>query len=283
MKNISTLVDDIYAVIKGEGGWDAAVSKFFAEGLTLLAERRFNGEEDVRAKLSLSQLGNPDRKLWFKFNMPESAEPMSAELLGTFFYGDILEITVIALAMAAGHDVRCLQQKTEINGVPGSLDVVIDGWMVDVKSASSYGFQKFQKNALKEDDPFGYISQLSSYLYAERNNPNVIMKTKAAFLVVKKDRFKLVLDVYDLTEELSAKEGEVEYKKAMVEGPMPEKCYEPVPEGKSGNMKLATGCSYCDFKALCWPEMRTFLYSDGPKFLVKVVKTPQVYEVKDET
>jgi hypothetical protein len=43
---------------------------------------------------------------------------------------------------------------------------VIDGVTVDVKSASKYGFEKFLKHNLREDDPFGYISQLSSYVYA---------------------------------------------------------------------------------------------------------------------
>jgi hypothetical protein len=41
-------------------------------------------------------------------------------------------------------------------------------------------------------------------------------------------------------------------------------------------------CSYCEYKKTCWPEMRTFLYSYGPEFLIKVKNKPKVKEVVDE-
>ena len=72
----------------------------------------------------------------------------------------------------------------------------------------------------------------------------------------------------------------VKYIKQLVEGDEPtEYCYDPVPDGKSGNMKLAMGCSYCQFKEHCYPNMRVFAYSYGPKYLVDVVKEPKVQEV----
>jgi len=54
----------------------------------------------------------------------------------------------------------------------------------------------------------------------------------------------------------------------------PERAYEPVPHNKSGNTKLGTQCSYCDFKKHCWPQARKFLYSNGPIWMVDVVKEP---------
>jgi hypothetical protein len=55
---------------------------------------------------------------------------------------------------------------------------------------------------------------------------------------------------------------------------------EPVPQSAtSKNMKLCTTCSYCGFKKECWPEARTFMYSTGPVFLVKVVDVPRVQEI----
>ena len=77
----------------------------------------------------------------------------------------------------------------------------------------------------------------------------------------------------------------IEHIKALVLGPEPtEYCHEPIPDGKSGNMKLATGCSYCQFKEHCYPEMRVFSYAYGPKYLCKVVNEPRVREfVLDET
>ena len=72
----------------------------------------------------------------------------------------------------------------------------------------------------------------------------------------------------------------IKHVKEMVEKEeVPEPCYDPVPDGKSGNMKLPVGCSYCHFKKTCYPELRTFLYSTGPKFLVEVKNEPKVQEV----
>ena len=60
----------------------------------------------------------------------------------------------------------------------------------------------------------------------------------------------------------------------------PERCYELVADGKSGNMKLGVGCSYCAYKHECWgDDLRTFIYANGPRYLVKTVNTPNVIEV----
>ena len=50
---------------------------------------------------------------------------------------------------------------------------------------------------------------------------------------------------------------------------------EPEPDGKSGNTKLCTQCSYCDFKKICWPHMRTFIYKGGPRYLINVAREPR--------
>ena len=43
------------------------------------------------------------------------------------------------------------------------MDSKIDGEVVDVKTASSYSFKKFEQGTLNEDDPFGYVTQLTGY------------------------------------------------------------------------------------------------------------------------
>ena len=292
MKDISTLVPDMNDVLRGMGGWDEAITRFLSEGIADLSAKRFNEKREERNYLSPSMMGKPcDRQKWYMVNTPSSGEALGAEAIGTFFYGDILEIFAIALAKAAGHTVTGLQEKLDICGIPGSGDVVIDGWVVDVKSASSYGFEKFKNNQLKgyykttkatgkvwvppeEADGFGYISQLSSYLYGYRDNPEVHHKDRAAFLAVKKDRFKLHLDFYNLEEEVKNKPQEVDRNIRMVEGEMPPRGFDDTEDGKSGNRKLKFQCSYCNYKHDCWPGIRTFLYSDGPRYLTKVVRQP---------
>lgn len=274
-------MEDIYRVVEGKGGWDATVTEFFSSSLSSIAEARFSQEQVPRDYLSLSGIGSPcDRRLWYKINQTESSEPLTAEALGTFFYGDLLEALVLSLAKAAGHNVEGMQDKVEVFGIPGSRDAVIDGVTVDVKSASKYGFEKFRKHNLREDDPFGYISQLSSYVYAGKDDPLVKNKTEGAFLVVQKDRFKLCLDRYDFTEEIAKKEEEIERVKKLVAGSIPEDRIPPVPQSKtSENTVLSTTCGYCDFRKVCWPEARTFLYSTGPVFMVDVVNEPRVTEL----
>jgi len=283
MPTIYTLVDDINEVILGNGGWDNTITQTFSEELSKVAETRFHQEQQPRDYLSLSSIGQPcKRKLWYKINEGDKAAPPTAEMLGTFFYGDLIETMVIALAKAAGHDVLGEQDRVDVHGIKGHRDCVIDGVTVDIKSASKYGFKKFQDHNLREDDPFGYISQLSSYVYAGKDDPLVTEKNIGAFLVVQKDRFKLCLDVYDFTEELAKKEQEVESIKKMVTWPSPPDQLPTVPQSKtSPNKMLGVACNYCEFRKHCWPDARTFIYSTGLVHLTDVKKEPNVPELKE--
>jgi len=282
LKTIDTLIPDMLKVVSGEGDWDDAVSKFLSEQISLSAYERFKEPQKPRGYLGLSSVGKPcKRQIWYDVNTPEKGEPFTAKTLGNFFYGDIIERFVLSLIMASGHSMEGLQQQLDVFGIKGHGDVIIDGRVVDVKSASSYSFEKFKKNNIREDDPFGYISQLSSYLYGYKDDPRVTDKTKASFLVIKKDKFDICLDTYDLTEELAKKEQEIENIKRVVKDAVPPpKRWDDEPDGKSGNMKLGTGCSYCNHKNHCWPNIRTFLYSTGPRYLTRVIRVPDVPELK---
>lgn len=282
MAKLDTLVEDIYEVIRGNGGWTQTVTDHFAQELSRVAQTRFEQEQQPRNYLSLSAIGQAcKRKLWYKMRNPEAGEPLSAEALGTFFYGDLIETMVLSLAKAAGHDVQGEQTALDVFGIKGHRDCIIDGVTVDVKSASKFGFQKFAAHNLKNDDPFGYISQLSSYVYAGKDDPLVKDKTRGAFLVVQKDRFKLCLDVYDFTEELERKEAEISQVKKLVDWPNPPDRLPTVPQSKtSPNKMLGVACNYCEFRKTCWPEARTFIYSTGPVHLVDVAKEPNVPEIK---
>ena len=153
---------------------------------------------------------------------------------------------------------------------------------VDVKSCSSYAFKKFKEGKLRDDDPFGYISQLSSYVYAGKDDPLVTDKTHGAFLAVDKQNGHICLDVYDFSKDLKNKEEEIVSIRDMVKGSLPKERIKPIPQSKtSPNTKLSMQCSYCEYKKLCYPKMRTFLYSYGPEFLIDVNTKPKVPEVKE--
>jgi CRISPR/Cas system-associated exonuclease Cas4 (RecB family) len=281
MKSIDTLVEDIYSVITSGEGWTTEISKKTSDRIAKQLDRQFHRTSGRGSNLRMSNLGTPcKRKLWYSTHGVFEPEPTPPHVRNKFLFGDFVEQYVLGLCEAAGHTVEGLQTEVYIGSIRGSRDCIIDGMLVDVKSASSESFKKFRANGLRENDPFGYLSQLSSYLFASRNDPLLKYQKEAAFLVMDKQFGHIHLDRYDLTDYLERKEEEVaEVIKVCKDTHPPERPYEPVPMGKSGNMKLDTACSYCDFKRHCWPEARGFLYSNGPVWLTKVVKEPDVWEM----
>ena len=281
MKKIDTLIRDINKTLKGMGGWDGIRGQSLGYGISLIANQRFSKPQEPRGYLSLSSVGTPcKRKLWYKINRTDEGEELTPNTFLKFFYGDMIEELVLQLAIASGHDVTGEQDRLDVHGVKGHRDAVIDGMTVDVKSCSSYAFKKFKEGRLRDDDPFGYISQLSSYVYAGQNDPLVTDKVRGAFLAVDKQNGHICLDVYDFTEELKTKEEEILETIYMVDGEIPEERIPTVPQSKSSeNTKLSMQCSYCEFKFLCWENLRTFIYSSGPEYLIDVVQEPRVPEV----
>ena len=280
-KTINTLVEDMYNVVEGKGGWTDAIGSLMGEGIATVANQRFGKPQEPRGYLSLSSIGSPcQRKLWYKINKTNEADKLTSNTLLKFFFGDMIEELALSIAVAAGHKVEGMQDRLDVHGIKGHRDAVIDGMTVDVKSASPFAFKKFKEGNLRDDDPFGYISQLSSYVYAAKDDPLVTNKTAGAFLVIDKVNGHICLDVYDFEEELKTKEQEMLAAKEMVAGPIPEDRIPPVPQSKtSPNTKLDMTCSYCEFNKICWPEVRTFIYSTGPLHLVDVVTEPRTIEV----
>ncbi len=284
MKTIDTLIKDINEVIKGKGGWTEAVNEYFKETIGEAAERRLTPTTEKREKtLRMSNIGTPcKRKLWYYLNLSEHEQDLPANAHLKFFYGDIIEGLLLSLAKAAGHTVEGEQDEIIVDGIVGHRDAVIDGVTVDVKSASTMGFKKFEKNELRVDDPFGYLKQLTGYVYGAKDDPLVKDKKGGAFLVMDKTLGNLVLDYYDLEHELELFPSVVVATKLMVTMKIePHREWEPVPDGKSGNMKLPAACSYCDYKWECWKGLRGFAYSNGPTYLTKVVNVPKVPEFKE--
>jgi len=272
MANIETLVEDIYALFEREQKFDTQLFKDFGNNLTDVMTTRFN-EERKGGVLRLSNIGKPDRQLWFEVNDPGGGEKLPPQAHIKFMYGDMQEQLCILLAKLAGHDVQNEQEEVEINGIKGHLDCIIDGYVVDVKSASRFAFSKFKEGTLllPGNDAFGYIGQLAGYVHAKTPGKD------GYFLAVNKDLGHLAL--LKVPAEVLGQykvEDRIEHDKEMVRGPMPDRCYPDVPDGKSGNMKLDTGCSYCARKFQCWPELRTYYYSNGPRYLTKVVREPKV-------
>lgn len=278
MKSIDTLIEDIYNLFSSEYAPDEHNVEIFAKRLANKIAYRINKDNNQKPTLRMSNIGtNCDRKLYYSINNHEEAEELTPQTKLKFLYGDILEELLLFMASEAGHNVELSQEIVETNGIVGHIDAIVDGELVDVKSAASYSFQKFKNQTLADDDKFGYIDQLNGYLYSLQNNSELINKTQAHFFVINKENGELCLCTIDT----NAKDYDdfIEEKKQMLASDsIPDRAFEPVPEGKSGNLKLGTVCSYCNFKKKCYPDLRTFLYSQGPVFLTHVEKEPKVPE-----
>lgn len=294
MTKIETLVPDIYQLIQNgvEQEEEEHDYKGFGRQSSDVLERGLQPRDGQRAaRVWFSNAGHPcHRKLWYKIHTPNRAEPLLPHTRIKFLYGDLLEGLLLDLAVRAGHVVEHEQERVEFNGITGRIDAVIDGVLVDVKSASSYAFKKFEGHLRSEDDAFGYLGQLAGYLQAVRTFGSPFIKTnrvdpsRAAFLAINKETGKLCLDIHEFTDEEleTATDRLVRARDAGLGDVTPDRAFEPVPEGKSGNLKLNTNCSYCEFRQFCWPGLRTFLYSNKPVHLVNVEREPNVPELKEE-
>ena len=158
------------------------------------------------------------------------------------------------------------------------MDCKIDGEVVDIKTASGYGFKKFRDGTLGEDDTFGYLAQLAGYEQAEGTN-------NGGFLALNKETGELALFQPDDLDKPNIPYRINEIKKTLKEDNPPERCYDPVPEGKAGNMKLPRECFYCPHKIECYKDsndgigLRAFKYAKGTAYLTTVVTEPKVEEI----
>lgn len=272
MKKINTLISDIQSRLLSGKPFDADTVETFSVNLAKKLANRLS-EERGKPSLRLSNLGTPcDRKLWYSINKPDFAEPLPASTRLKFLFGDILEEVVLFLARAAGHTVEKEQDSVEVHGVRGHIDGVIDDELVDVKSASSYSFRKFKDHGLVNDDPFGYLVQLGTYSRG-------LGKSRAHFLAVDKTLGHITLDTHEFPDKDYS--VIVAQKRAMLAtATPPPRAYADEPDGKSGNRKLGLACSYCPFKLVCWPGVRAFKYARGPAFLTRVVRQPDVPELR---
>lgn len=277
MKQIDTLVDDIYEVLKTSESADGVdqelIIEEFGEAMkSLLRDNVLHVREDKRT-LRMSNIGRQDRFLWFVHN-GYSKESFTPATLMKFLYGHATEELVLALVKLAGHKVTHQQAEAEVGGIKGSMDCMIDDVLIDVKTASPYGFKKFKQGGIRFDDPFGYIDQLRGYAAS-------LGVDEGGWLVIDKSGGHLCthLESFKYDEPIEVR---IEHlHQVMAEPEMPEQCYELVPDGKSGNTKLAMECSYCAYKQHCFPDMKVFAYSTGPRFLVDVINYPKVAEIYD--
>jgi hypothetical protein len=283
MASINTLVNDINQLLREDKRFSKDGLEGLKEALGKGLETRLGEKEgDNKSPLRMSNLGSPcDRKLWYTVNRPDIKEDLQPRARLTFLYGEIVENLILALAKEAGHRVEGVQDEVELEGILGHRDAVIDGVTVDIKSANSRMFQKFSKpvEELKKDIWFAsYIDQLQLYMEAGKDDPLVTVKKAGAFIAFDKEMGHIT--TLFIKKEDGYRDRVISKKETVASSEPPNRGFNDEADGASGNRKLCTYCSYCQYKRDCWPGLRTFVSSSGPKFLTKVSREPNLLEVK---
>jgi hypothetical protein len=218
-----------------------------------------SGKSRDEFTLRMSNIGRPTCQLWFQKNHPDKALPKPSTFVMNMMIGDIVEAVFKGLLKAADVEFEDTDKVSLTVGdsndtrVSGSYDLVLDGAVDDVKSASPWSYQnKFDSfGTLAKGDGFGYVGQLAGYAKASG-------KRVGGWWVVNKGNgdFKYVpADGLDLDKELDKIKSTVE----TVNNNEFKRCFSPVPEffrGKpTGNKVLNDNCRFCDFRYECWPTM----------------------------
>jgi len=162
MNELKNLVSDLENMFDtGKQPTDKDLEVFAHDVLSVIKEsfkpRKLTSKEALR----FSSIGRPDRQLWYTYNKPEIAERLHLSTRVKFMYGDLIEQLLVLLIKTAGYEVTDRQAEVTTDGVKGHTDGRINGVLVDYKSASPHSFNKFITGQIFNDDPFGYITQLS--------------------------------------------------------------------------------------------------------------------------
>ena len=265
MKTINTVVQDVYNLMdsKEYTGDLNKVAKTIGEEVTEAVVNALTPRE-VKKGLRMSGIGKCERAQWYDQHDYEQ-EPISGQVYLTFLQGHILEAVLLGLVELSGHEVTGKQGKHTIADINGSQDCVIDGELVDVKTASNWSFtNKFKEDGIDEDS-FGYIKQLSAYGKGEDRDTGYFLAFNKNNSTLKLCEQKLEKDVDTFIVDLKAK---MEQK----EPPMRLANATKVENHRAGgcSVKLNMTCAFCGFKKDCFPDLTVKQsgnftnYYDGP-------------------
>ena len=208
----------------------------------------------------MSNVGRPSCQLWFEKNKPQEALPKPTTFVMNMMLGDIVEAVFKGILKEAGVKYEDPKRVTLDMGedspqrvVTGEYDLVVDGAVDDVKSASDWSYRnKFDSfDTLRNGDAFGYVSQLAGYASASG-------KKAGGWWVVNKANG----DIKYVPSQINVEQEVTKFKANMKKASSDtfERCYEPVEEtfrGKpTGNKILPITCRFCSYRRSCHPTLQ---------------------------
>jgi hypothetical protein len=255
-----------------------------AKRLTSAISRQLMEQRQNQKKLRMSSGGQCMKKQWYAFK-GEEGEPISGRTLNTFLNGDTIEVNLSIIGRLAGLQLMGKpdgEDEIHIAAMPdvkGHCDDVLympdenRYYLVEYKSMSDYSYRKFEKDGL--DDEWGYFTQASLYCEAlgieefilvaqckstghicdrvYRKDPNLVRIALEKWNAIKSNPDVMPNRGYE-------PEAETKYNRST-------KVYDP-----TGRSILGIQCSYCSFRAQCWPEVQQEFKGEKP---IWIVPSPQ--------
>lgn len=244
--------------------------------------RQFSKRDDT-FRLRMSNIGRDYCQLWFDKNDPKAAIPFSTNFIINMMIGDIVEAVFKGLLVQSGVSFANGEKVTWDLGtvsIDGTPDLILDGKVDDVKSASPWSYEnKFKSySTLAEKDSFGYVAQLAGYAQAAKVKPGgwwVVNKATGEFKYVAAEG----IDVQEAAENTKALAAKLEENKF-------ERCYEAQEETyrkkPTGNTILGRECQWCSYRYKCWPglkEIPSLVSQAEDKPIVSYVTIDEKYAV----
>tara|TARA_A100000172_G_C3034794_1_gene108081 strand:- start:367 stop:1230 length:864 start_codon:yes stop_codon:yes gene_type:complete len=217
-----------------------------------------SGKGSEPFRMRMSNVGRPTCQLWFQKNQPEKAIPKPTTFIINMLIGDIVEAVFKGLLKEAGvkyqNSERVKLKIDDDTTVSGEYDLVIDGAVDDVKSASQWSYNnKFDSyESLKTGDAFGYVAQLAGYAKAAAKKAGgwwVVNKANGQFKYTSASGMNVDEEINKIKQTIDIVEKN-EFRR----------CFEPEIETfrskTTGNKILNKNCTFCDFRFSCWPTLR---------------------------
>jgi hypothetical protein len=252
----------------GDGNMSDEVLDNLAQRVRSTMATQFN-EGEREFKVSMSGIGKP-LCIQQRAKAKDKKELDPPNLKTKFAYGYLTEALVMSIIEAAGIKVESFQEEVEVDlggkqPIQGTLDVVIDGKVWDIKSTASRSFYSVYSkpdgfDKLAADDAFGYIPQ--GYLYAEGKGLPfggwIALNKESGEIAVLEAPTGAKGEKYRLAALAEAKANQL-----ALESDQPfERCYGPVQDtisGKpTGHKTLHLRCRYCPYKQVCWGDKIKF-------------------------
>lgn len=265
--NIDPLLQHIQAFLFAAGKGETSVSEDIVEEFEqacgeALRKALNQRKPDEKTVYRMSMVGRPMCQNQMEVAKAEK-QPNDYASTMKFLIGDMTEAAVIGIMKAAELPVEETKGKVELKiggiNLKGEYDMKLEGGIWDIKSASKYAFShKFAAadgfNKLREDDPFGYITQ--GVLYGEAEGSGF-----AGWIVVNKETGEWGVLRYPKDEKLTAsilKQADKAIRELKSDAPFV-RGFELVEESfnkkKTGNYYLPVTCVYCNFKQTCWGKL----------------------------